>query len=92
MKIQNKYMQTYLDDMGKLLGYRITFPIPKEFAIRYIKESHRQCVNNRYYYINQSLNHKRLLDTVNVLQIMVRNWKIKKLQDEVSNLRRTNNN
>ena len=88
MKIQNKYIQTHLDDMGRLLYYKVTFPLPKEYALaNYIKEPWRQYIKGKWYYINKSLDYDKLMDYVNKIQISVRKWKIHQLQNEINLLK-----
>ena len=78
MKVQTKYMQTHICNItGKLLYYRVTFPIPKGYALEnYIKEPYRQCIKGKWYYINNSLDYDKLMDYVKKIQISVRKWKI----------------
>jgi hypothetical protein len=88
MKIQSKYIQTHLGNMGELLYYRVTFPLPRDYALQnFIKEPWRQCIKGKWYYINISTDHQKLLDYVNKIQISVRKWKISQLQNEIKILK-----
>lgn len=88
MRVQTKYMQTELcNKTGKLLYYRVTFPIPKKFVLdRNIKESqHTQCIKNRWFYVRKNIHHDVLEKYIEHLQSEVAKWKIEKLQSRVKN-------
>jgi len=77
-------MQTYLDDMGRLLYYRVTFPIPKEYAVaNFIKIPYRQFIKNKWYYVNQSQDYDKLVDFITKIQISVARFKIHQLQNKI---------
>ena len=82
MKIQTKYMQTIVCNItGRLLGYRVTFPIPESFALSgVLKPGYVQRVGNKYFYINSSSDFDNLERAVKKLQIRVAQYKINELK------------
>lgn len=85
MKIQTKYMQTYVCNVtGRFLGYRVTFPIPESFALSGIlKPGYVQRVGNKYFYVNSSSDFDNLERAIKKLQIRVAQFKIQELQNKI---------
>jgi hypothetical protein len=94
MTIQNKFYQTVLDDLGRFVGYRTTFNVPKQFVLDtydyymnigrnyFVEIKTPKMKSARHMYCKMYKDFHIMLEDVKYLQIDVNRWKEKQLQEK----------
>jgi hypothetical protein len=97
-KIQTKYYQTVLDEVGRFVGYRTTFNVPKQFVLDnydyynmigrnyFIEFKSKKMKSSRHIYSKMYQNFDIMREDIKYLQIDVINWKEKQLQNRKKHL------